>query len=308
MPTIFYIISGMQSESLFINKEHYKLHLKRFWKQENAPSILLIHGSIEDGKIFYSKSGKGLAPFLAANGFDVFVADLRGRGKSTPHPSANHNFGHASAFEEDIPDFIEEINRTKGQGPHHLISHSWGGVHLMAYLAKNDLEDLKSLVFFGSKRDIRVKSLKKWWTVNVIWFGFCTFLAKTKGYLPARKYKIGSADEAKDYFLEVNKWVRSKDWKDHRDGFDYAAALQSKNIPPILSITGSSDTEIGHPVDCKRLLKEIGDQENFVFKVIGKKQGYQHDYDHINLLTHKDAKNDHFKEVLEWLKNPKIKS
>ena len=46
----------------------------------NAPALLLIPGSIENGHIFYSKSGKGFAPWMAERGFDVFVADLRGRG------------------------------------------------------------------------------------------------------------------------------------------------------------------------------------------------------------------------------------
>lgn len=303
MPNTFSLISNMQSESLFIEKENYQLHLKRFYTLENAPSVFLVHGSIEDGKIFYSKSGKGFAPFLAENGFDVFVADLRGRGKSKPHPSRDNNFGMESAFEEDIPDFIEKIKNITGKEPDHWVSHSWGGVHLMAYLAKNEAPNLKSMVFFGSKRDIRVRNLKKFLIVDLLWFGYCTFLAKTKGYLPARKYKIGSADEAKDYFLEVNKWVRSRDWKDLRDDFDYAAALQSKTLPPILSITGANDKQIGHPIDCRRLLKELGDQDNFTFKVIGKKQGYKHDYDHINLLTHKDSKEDHFREVLEWLRD-----
>ncbi|HET8859284.1 alpha/beta fold hydrolase [Marivirga sp.] len=293
----------MQSESLFIEKEDYKLHLKHFWTVKNAPSVFLVHGSIEDGKIFYSKSGKGLAPFLAENGFNVFVADLRGRGKSTPHPSVHNNFGHTSAFEEDIPDFIEKIKDNTGKEPEHWISHSWGGVHFMAYLAKNDAPDLKSIVFFASKRDIRVQNLKKWINVNILWLGICTLITKTKGYLPAKKYNIGSADEAKDYFLEVNKWVRSRDWKDLRNGFDYAAALQSKSLPPILSITGAGDTHTGHPIDCKRFLKELGNQNNFTFKVIGKNQGYKNDYDHINLLTHRDAKDDHFLEVLEWLRD-----
>ena len=97
--------------------------------------------------------------------------------------------------------------------------------------------------------------------------------------------------------------MRSRDWKDLRDGFDYAATLQCKTLPPILSITGANDQQIGHPVDCKRLLKEIGDQDNFTFKVIGKKQGYKHDYDHINLLTHKDAKDDHFREGIGVVKD-----
>ena len=37
------------------------------------------------------------------------------------------------------------------------------------------------------------------------------------------------------------------------------------------------------------------------FKVIGKKQGFLHDYDHINLLTHPDAPKDHFPFVLNFI-------
>src|SRR5690554_4435560 len=101
----------MQSESIFIEKESYRLHLKRLWTQKDTPALFLLHGSMEDGKIFYTESGKGLAPFLAENGFDVFIGDLRGKGQSTPLISAENNFSQATAYLEDIPDFLDEIKK-----------------------------------------------------------------------------------------------------------------------------------------------------------------------------------------------------
>lgn len=292
----------MQSESIFIEKENYRLHLKRLWTNEDAPSLFLLHGSMEDGKIFYTESGKGLAPFLVENGFDVFIADLRGKGQSTPLISAENNFSQTTAYLEDIPDFITEIVKIKGASPQHFIAHSWGGVLLLAYLARHEAKELKSLVLFGSKRDVRVQNIYRWFNIDLLWNTIGSFLTQKNGFLPAKRYKIGSADEAKDFFLEVNQWVKSKEWRNLHDGFDYATALKQKNLPPILSITGAKDTHSGHPKDVKRLLVEIGGQENHHFKLIGKKQGYKNDYNHINILTHKEARDDHFLEVLEWLK------
>jgi len=49
-----------------IKGNDYNLNLTHFEpdnKKSKCP-IVMIHGAIENGKIFYSESGKGLAPFL----------------------------------------------------------------------------------------------------------------------------------------------------------------------------------------------------------------------------------------------------
>lgn len=74
----------IKQESIFIQVGEHRLHMRRFYQDPEGEPIWMMHGSIEDGRIFYSPSGKGLASFLAAQGYDVIVADLRGRGKSTP--------------------------------------------------------------------------------------------------------------------------------------------------------------------------------------------------------------------------------
>ena len=49
-----------------------------------APAVFLMHGAISNGSVFQSNRAKGLGPFLAKKGFNVFVGDLRGRGNGSP--------------------------------------------------------------------------------------------------------------------------------------------------------------------------------------------------------------------------------
>ena len=59
----FYDIRVNKTDTLF---------LKRIYQNKDGPVLFFLHGSIENGRIFYSNSGKGLAPFLLLTVF-VFV-------------------------------------------------------------------------------------------------------------------------------------------------------------------------------------------------------------------------------------------
>lgn len=292
----------MVEESIFIPVNDVdKLHVKRFYTDSNGIPLFLIHGSIENGKIFYSSSGKGLAPYLAAEGFDVFVVDLRGRGKSTPAIDKTATHGLTNTIEEDVPAVANKIKEIKGDVPQHWISHSWGGVSFMAYLAKHSEEvNVKSLVFFAAKRHISIKTFRKRYLIDFLWNIMGTFAVWRNGYLPALRIKMGSDNESKRCYKETNDWVFQSKWLDWRDQFDYAAALQKLDLPPILSVTGAGDNVLGHPTDCEYFLNEIK-PKNFEFKILGKANGQLQDYDHINILTHPDAAKDQFVMTRDWI-------
>src|SRR5689334_685054 len=145
-------------ESLFIPLHAQDmLHLKRFCGNPEGPVIFMVHGSVENGRIFYSNNGKGLAPFLAGEGYDVFVADLRGRGLSKPSISRKSRYGLTECILEEIPAFINGIKKIRGNAPLHWIAHSWGGILLLCYYARHKKEvPPSSMIFFGTKRRITV--------------------------------------------------------------------------------------------------------------------------------------------------------
>ncbi len=273
--------------------------LHRLTKEGNDKVIFLIHGYFEDGKIFYSKSGKGFAPFLVENGYDVFVCDLLGKGESTPKVAKGFNHTQFEIITRDIPAYINKVKEISGAKQINLGGHSWGGVVLLAYMARSKDTSIKSIITFGSKRRIARKNIRKLIQINLGWTWYGKKLVEKYGYLPAKQMKLGNTDEPKDYYKQADVWVREKQWVDPEDGFDYHKSFDFE-LPPLLFITGQGDKILGHPKDVKLLADETNGT-NITYKVIGKKTGHLHNYDHINLLTHKDAPKDHFKFVLEFL-------
>ncbi|GHA79071.1 alpha/beta hydrolase family protein [Pontibacter akesuensis] len=291
------------AESIFIPvTEKDTLHLRRFSQQQQGAPVFLVHGSIENGRIFYSNSGKGFAPYLAQQGYDVFVADLRGRGQSTPAISGKSKFGLTETLQEDFPAFINKIKELKGDVPQLWGAHSWGGVLMLAYLARPVVPvEVQSMAFFATKRRISVQSLQRFFMIDVMWNLVANIAVATTGALYAKKLKMGSDSETRLTHSQTNEWVEQRRWLDWNDNFDYAAALRNMQLPPILYLAGANDKVLGHPEDVQRLRQEAG-ASGSEFRLLGKEAGYKHDYGHIDILTHPDAPEDHFPEVVAWFK------
>ncbi|TPE44541.1 alpha/beta hydrolase [Pontibacter mangrovi] len=263
----------------------------------------MVHGSIENGRIFYSASGKGFAPWLAQQGYDVFVADLRGRGKSTPAISGKSKFGLSHTLQEDFPAFIGKIIELKGDVPQYWGAHSWGGVLMLAYLARPAVPvQVQAMAFFGSKRRISIRSLKKFFMVDVMWNWVGKTAAATTGALFAQRLGMGSDSETRLSHRQTHHWVVQRRWLDWHDKFDYANALQNMHLPPTLYLAGANDTVLGHPQDVEHLKNETGCSRSRVM-LLSRQNGNRHNYGHIDMLTHPDAPHDHFLEVLRWFKN-----
>lgn len=292
----------MNQETFHIQlSQEYNCAVHHFKCTNPQRIIFMIHGAVENGRIFYSKTGKGLAPFLWENNSDVFVIDLPGRGESKPHATTKLKHSQSQFIKHDFPIIVDTIRAKTNNGlPWHGVAHSWGGVLMVAGLIRMEAPEFKSLVFFGVKRRITVKSIKKYVYVNLYWNYFGSLLTRIYGYLPASKWKLGSDDEPTEFALQIMDWVTQKDWIDHEDGFDYLKAFEKNKIPPVLSMTGFSDKLLGNPQDVELLMNEIGQKENEIV-ILGKHFGSHEDYDHINILTHPNAKNDGYKLALVWI-------
>ncbi len=282
------------SDTLYVKRIRHPLH--------NGQPVLMVHGVMANGRIFYSDSGKGLAHYLASQGYDVYVADLRGRGRSTPRISRHARHGQTEIIREDLPALHAAVRQHSGGQAVHWMAHSWGGVHMSSALLYQPalIPQVASLVYFGSKRSVHVRNLNKLLEVDLMWNGVARLLCRSVGYLPARRMGLGADDESNKSHWQSKQWAKVRPWVDSDDGFDYAAAAQRHTLPPALYFAAQNDPCRGHPDDVRRFRAESGAHLSRVH-LLARHTGHRHDYDHVSLLTHPDAANDHFPLVLAWL-------
>ncbi|MDI5935562.1 alpha/beta fold hydrolase [Halomonas kalidii] len=282
------------------------IHLTRF-RSVGAPrgAVLCWHGAIESGRIFHSRSGRGLAPWLARQGFDVFVADQRGRGQAPPRPTRGIDLDQTDVIVEEFPAAVEACLALAGTSRLHLVTHSWGGVLAASSLARFPAlrERIDRQAFFGTKRSVRSWSLQRLLYVDLIWKGLAPVACRLWGYLPARALHWGSDDEYAGSHRQGADWVRPRPWVDTRDGFDYAAALANGGLPPTLHLAGRADRALGHPDDVARFATECGPHEQRLVLLgqgRGASRGLSRDYGHLDMLTHPAAAREVFPLVVEW--------
>jgi predicted alpha/beta hydrolase len=247
-----------------------------------------------------------LAPLLARAGFDVYVPDLRGHGRSRPAVHRQASYGHAESVTEDIPTVLRQIVAIRGDAVQHWIAHSWGGVMLLSHFARcSEYRHLvRSMVCFGSRRELKAPTWQKRIIVDLLWKRAMYPLAALLGYAPMRAVGFGSDNETRASYVE-NRRLLTAPWIDPHTGFDYAEALRRLSLPPMLHVSGAGDTYLGHRSDIERLIGEVGAAQAEHWH-LATATGALHNYDHVNMLTHPDAARDHFPKIIEWLRQHNV--
>ncbi len=282
------------------------LFMRRFCENPEGKPVLMVHGAIEDSHIFYSESGLGLAPFLARQGFDVYVVDFRGHGCSRPAISRESHYGQYEMICEDFPAMLHAVRRERGTSSVSLVAHSLGGVIASASLVRfPELRKyVSAMVYFGSKRVVQARNIQRFMKIDLMWRMVGGILCRLYGYLPARQFSFGADNETLGYFRESCKWIRPGKWVDPRDGFDYGKGARGIVFPPALFIAGAGDKCLGFPGDVRAFMDEHGQDQPFHFLLLSRGNGNLLDYGHIDMLTGKDASHDHFPQVAQWIFNP----
>lgn len=288
-------------QSLFIEQGDHRIHVRHIapeGESDKAP-VLLVHGAIEDGRIFYSESNKGLACELAKAGHPTYVVDLRGRGLSEPSIKEQYNHGQFEAITETLP-LAHAFVYQRHACAVHWIAHSWGGVLLASVLSRYQelVPQVASQVYFGTKRSVHSWSVERLLKIELFWHLVGPVIARVKGYLPAKEMGVGADNETQLSLREGRHWVKKRPWTDLRDNFDYFSSAKSVSWPKTWLIAAINDNALGNPIDVQHFADEMGVDK---VSVLSKDNGNLVDYDHINMLVHPLAKDDHFRDVLDFI-------
>lgn len=280
------------------------LHLTRFFHDQKnlGTPVFMLHTTLHDGKMFFSDEGTGLACYLARQGYDVYVADLRGKGKSWPQVSAASRFGNHHSINEDIPALLEKIVAKRGAVPQIWIGHGWGSVLMCSFYARFGPRHapVSRMVHFAARRKIHQYTLRKNLLINGVWKKLARLLIPLTGYLPVKLLRLGSSNESRGSYEDYLSWSSASRWCDRVDDFDYSEALQQQGLPPSFYFAAAGDRTYGDPADVRAFVRELGQHDGRLM-VLSKQGGNLHNYNHLDMVCHKDCENDHFPVLVDWL-------
>jgi len=261
-------------------------------KRTHAPPLLLVHGTFSNRHFFLGAGERGLARYLAAAGYDAWVAELRGHGRSGER-------GRTAAwhFEDwirlDAPALLHAVREATGAARVVWIGHSAGGVIGVAYLGLNDggAPDVAGIVMAGAPAPSRPGA----WHVPLSMAGYG--ITRLLGRFPARALGIGPEDELPGIMSQWLAWNVRGRWVG-ADGTDYLANARRIDVP-VLAIAGGGDI-IAPPSSCRRLLEHIGGTDRQLL-VCGRRQGFAENYTHDRMIISRHARDEVWPRIRDWL-------
>jgi len=270
------------------------LRKRRAGLAKTKGAVILIHGFAQNRYTWHS-SARSFSAYLADEGWDVFVAELRGHGRS-------RHFSHLRPrmvddhVREDLPAFVREAVALSGHDQVILIGHSMGGLLSYASAATSVRERVAGVVTIGSPYRFGAGNAALFGLGKLVELVHYTGLLDGRPMLPThlvgsfvklvlpfhdapqlplplRAWKPGSIERpAQLEFLErsfeaVNVRVTADlmyGGERHTVGartgqLDYAAAWRALDIP-LLVIAGDEDA-LAPPAACRRAYEDSGSHE-----------------------------------------------
>ena len=230
------------------------LHRLRAYR-DGRPAVLLVHGAFTNHRAWLQPSG-GMAHFLGAQGFDVWLADLRHHGESAREPRPL-----AWTFEDwllkDAPAFVARVHEETDGAPLTWIGHSAGGAVGLGWLTRvAAAAPLAAIVSLGTPGPGQLGPVR--WSLAAATIG----LSRLVGRFPSRALGFGSEDEAAGILAEWMKWNVRGGWVG-TDGFDYFAALTTVRTP-YLAVVGAADRLFAPEAACRKVLERVGSERKLL--------------------------------------------
>ncbi|WP_236198926.1 alpha/beta fold hydrolase [Pseudomonas pseudonitroreducens] len=251
--------------------------------------IVLTHGTFSN-----HRSCLGLANYLAGQGFACWLFEWRGHGDS-----GRNGFIHSfdDVAEQDVPAILDAVSQRSGQTALHWIGHSGGGLIVTMWAARNPelaQRRLRSTVLIGSQATAAGASLSHRLAV----LGY-DWLLRWRRVAPSRAKSVGPEAESA---LLMRQWCQ---WNLRRRfnslaGFDYLAGLANVDLP-VLGVAGSGDTFIAPVAGCEALVKAFGGNDARL-ELFGLATGAREDYSHNRLLLSRNASQEIWPRIADWLK------
>ncbi len=277
---------------------------------------------------------QSLAKYLWHNGFDTWIVELRGAGRST-QPSLlfgklRYNWVFDDYIMHDIPAAIARVLELSGRRAVHWVGHSMGGMLAYPVICTMDTQTIRSCVTVGAP-SMAVLGGPMHDKVRAI-----GFLLKFVPFLPYRRamgllsylvpYVRGVVERAaKDFMynpqnlddetlqtlmrnavndlpasmlLQAFDWYDSKNFRSYYKTFSVRENLHRIEAP-LLIVAGSIDRLT--PAEDLRFVFDRVSSKDKEFVVVGRETGAATEYGHVDLILGRNAPDDVFPTIASWL-------
>jgi len=265
-----------------------ELALTRFAGRITRPvPVVLTHGTFSNGRIC-----SRLAEYLAENGFDCWVLELRGHGESQGNVP-NPDFEAFGLF--DVPAALKLVSTETGRPEVFLVGHSGGGLAFLMHLTRRPAarSAVRGLVMLASQATHACASRRG----RMIVTG-ARLATNLLGYTPGPAFRLGPENEAKGVLEPWFRWNRSGRWTG-RDGFDYLAALRDLAVPT-LCLAAPGDRVIAPAEGCRRLFEALGGEDK-QWMLCGVSEGFSEDFGHARIVASRSAQREIWPRISDWL-------
>jgi oxygen-independent coproporphyrinogen-3 oxidase len=249
--------------------------------------VLLTHGTFSNGTLC-----SRLAAYLAQQGFDCWVLDLRGHGESQ-RDGFTPDFEAFGLF--DTPAAIGAVRRYSACPEIFLVGHSAGGLAFLMHLARRPeaRREVVGVITLASQATGAYTTWQGWAAGHGVQVGTAVL-----GYSAGRAWRLGPEDERKGVFDAWFRWNRTQRWTG-ADGFDYMAALGQVTVP-VWCFAGAGDRAIAPAEGCRRVYEAIGSPGKR-WTVCGRAEGFSEDFNHARIIASRAAQREIWPRIKDWL-------
>lgn len=316
--------------------DHWRLATYRYRPRRSSKKypVILVHGlGTNRFDVDFPDTRLSLAKYLYQCGFDTWVIELRGTGKSHRHGLINRCLSRLTSgwnFDDyifkDLPALVGHIRKKTGKKKLHWAGHSLGGTVIYAAIETLGNEACASAATLGAamsatarpgfvKLLLKVDPLVK--HLPFLPMGYLARLGAPLGRWIAPLednfyYAIDNVDMktvdiglrvavenvSTALFLQLHSWYKNNHFRSADGSYSYRNNLKRIKAP-LLICAGSTDGMTPF-VDVHFAFRKIGSKDKR-FQVFGREQGCRTEYGHLDLVLGKNAPREVFPAIADWM-------
>lgn len=270
-----------------------RLSLYRLRGGEGGVPVLLVPGTFSTRMLWLGTRGQGFAWALREAGFDAWVLEQRGHGRS----EKPRRWTMSDWMRLDAPAALETVLERAGAPRLHWVGHSAGGVVGAGLLGHRPelAHRLCGLTMLGAPGPGATAGVRRWgaWSAHLA----ATVLPRAR--MSGRWLGLGPEPEPAALLREWMGWNARRAWRDAA-GIDYLAALPGVDVP-LLAVAGAGDRWLAPPAAVAELAGRFGSADRTLL-VAGRASAFSLDYDHPGLVVGRAARREVWPRLLAWLR------